>query len=174
MNNLESEIYKLSFELSEILDENEINKLLGILSSDGVYAMWVYAMDKLDWKFSENIEEMKNMDLFRLIDMISEIDKYVSRGMNYEDLLSEIANLTNDIKCLKKEIENLKKENRGKNSEVLNENNNNLMEKEIERNKTLNKYFHELAQDLNKLLFMKELLEKVFIYARYHARAKGK
>jgi len=46
-------------------------------------------------------------------------------------------------------------------------------EKEKNRGQILNKYFQNLAQDLNKLLFMKELLEKVFIYALYHAKAKG-
>ena len=110
--NLESEIYRLSFELSQSLNENEINKLLGILSSDGVYAMWVYAMDK--------------------------------------------------VKEKKDKIENLLKK--------LNE----FVNVEMTNNAIDNSYFQTLAQDLNKLLFMKELLEKVLIYARYQVRAMGK
>ena len=105
---LESEIYKLSFELSKSLSENEINKLLGVLASDGVYAMWVYAMDRF--------EDNKNI----IIELIKKLDNFVM----------------------------------GKKQNYIN-----------------NQYFQELAKDLNKLLFMKELLEKVLIYARYHKRA---
>lgn len=35
------------------------------------------------------------------------------------------------------------------------------------------KYFQELSRDLRKLLFFREMLEKILIYARYHAKAKG-
>ena len=111
-NNLESEIYRLSFELSQYLNENEINKLLGILSSDGVYAMWVYAMDK----FKDKKEKIENL--------LKNVNKFVNV--------------------------------------------------EIKNDTVNNQYFQTLAQDLNKLLFMKELLEKVLIYARYHKRAMGK
>jgi len=34
--NLESKIYELSFELSEAIDKNTLQKLLGVLASDGV------------------------------------------------------------------------------------------------------------------------------------------
>lgn len=35
------------------------------------------------------------------------------------------------------------------------------------------KYFSNLSQDIHKLLFFKEILEKVLTYARYHAKAYG-
>uniref|UniRef100_A0A7V4E3R8 Uncharacterized protein n=1 Tax=candidate division WOR-3 bacterium TaxID=2052148 RepID=A0A7V4E3R8_UNCW3 len=163
---LESEIYKLSFELSEILDGKEINKLLGILSSDGVYAMWVYAMDKLDWNFSENKEDMKNMKLFKLLYSISELDKYVSKKIRFDDkFCEELAKLTQEINYLKK------KKRRDK---IEEEKLKNKIEERNQKFQKLNQYFKDLAQDLNKLLFMKELLEKVFIYALYHAHAKEK
>jgi hypothetical protein len=110
--NLESEIYRLSFELSEEFEENDLNKLLGILASDGVYAMWVYAKDKF------NKDQQKIKEINRLI---RDLDNFVKGNKNNID----------------------------------------------------NEYFQSLAQDLNKLLFMKELLEKVLIYAIYHAKAKG-
>jgi hypothetical protein len=110
--NLESEIYRLSFELSEKFEENDLNKLLGVLASDGVYAMWVYAKDKF------NKDQQKIKEINRLI---KDLDNFVKGNKNNID----------------------------------------------------NKYFQNLAQDLNKLLFMKELLEKVLIYAIYHAKAKG-
>ena len=34
-------------------------------------------------------------------------------------------------------------------------------------------YFQTIAQDLHKLLFLKQLLEKTLVYARYHAKALG-
>jgi hypothetical protein len=39
--------------------------------------------------------------------------------------------------------------------------------------KELDKFFQTLSQDLNQLLFFKEMLEKALIYARYHAKAMG-
>jgi len=111
--NLESNIYKLSSGLSETIDVNDINKLLGILASDGVYAIWVYANDKFK-KDQQKINKIKNL--------IEELNNFVN--VNYNRDIDD-------------------------------------------------KYFQNLAQDLNKLLFMKDLLEKVFIYARYHAKAKG-
>jgi hypothetical protein len=110
---LESEIYRLSFELSETIDVNDLNKLLGILASDGVYAMWVYANDKF--------KKDKEQKIGKIMKLIEELDNFVNGNKNNID----------------------------------------------------DKYFQNLAQDLNKLLFMKELLEKVFIYALYHAKAKG-
>jgi NTP pyrophosphatase (non-canonical NTP hydrolase) len=129
--NLESEIYKLSFELSEKIDVNDLQKLLGILSNDGVYAMWIYAKDK----FKKNKEQQKN-----------------DRSKENKDQQKDKIDIIN---YLVKELGNFVKGNK-KDDENID-----------------NKYFQDLAQDLNKLLFMKELLEKVLIYAIYHAKAKG-
>lgn len=112
--NLESEIYRLSFELSEAIDKNNLQKLLGVLESDGVYAMWVYAMDKFK-KTTEEKEKIKKI--------IKDINKFVKVSATNDDIDQQ--------------------------------------------------YFQQLAQDLEKLLFMKDLLERVFIYALYHAKAKG-
>jgi len=111
--NLESKIYELSFELSEAIDKNTLQKLLGVLASDGVYAMWVYAKDKF------KKENNKKRQIAKLIN-----------------------NLNDYIKI-------------------------------TEENEINDNYFKNLASDLNKLLFMKDLLERVFIYALYHAKAKG-
>jgi len=111
--NLESEIYQFSFELSEAIDKNNLQKLLGVLSNDGVYAMWVYAVDK----FKKDQQKMNKIN-----DVIKKLNNFVINGCK------------GDIN---------------------------------------NNYFQTLAQDLNRLLFMKELLERVLIYARYHAMTKG-
>jgi hypothetical protein len=125
--NLESDIYRLSFMFSEKFEENELNKLLGVLASDGVYAMWVYAKDK----FKKDQQKIKEIN----------------------SLIRDLNNFVDDKKDNKKDGENIDNKNDNKNID--------------------NEYFQNLAQDLNKLLFMKELLEKVLIYAIYHAKAKG-
>jgi hypothetical protein len=43
-----------------------------------------------------------------------------------------------------------------------------------ESNKDWEKFFQTIAENPSNLLFLKELLEKVLIYARYHAKARGK
>jgi hypothetical protein len=113
-NNLEALIARISYELvnEKILGENEINKLLGILSSNGVYAMWVYAKSK------KEIDENKFFEKLKPI-----LDK-----------LNKIENLNENHK---------------------------------------EKYFQSISEDLYKLLFLKQLLEKTLIYARYHAKALG-
>jgi uncharacterized membrane protein YgaE (UPF0421/DUF939 family) len=166
--NLEPKIYELSFKLSEAIDKNNLQKLLGVLSNDGVYAMWVYAMDKLDWKFSKDIEEMKKMKFFRLMEVISNLSEFSSEKLDYVNVLKEIATLSAEIDKLNQELKNMNENNQEKRNKEHEK-----KEKEKNRGQILNKYFQNLAQDLNKLLFMKELLEKVFIYALYHAKAKG-
>jgi TolA-binding protein len=170
--NLESNIYELSFELSEFIDKNDLQKLLGVLANDGVYAMWVYAMDKLDWKFSDNVNKMKKMVLFKLLSVISELDKYSLKKLDFDKCLKEIADLTQRLSILEGEIKELQKE-KNKEKEQKEQKEEEIKNITKERNQKMNQYFQNLAQDLNKLLFMKELLEKVFIYALYHAKAKG-
>ncbi len=111
MENLEALISRISFEIVNegILDRNEIDKLLGVLANDGVYAMWVYAKSQKD---------IKEENLFK---KLGEILKKASEltDSNYES------------------------------------------------------YFQKVSEDLTKLLFLKHLLEKTLIYARYHAKALG-
>ena len=105
MENLEYKINQVAFEIAQFLDKTEINKLLGVLASDGVYAMWVYAKAKKDIMESELYGKLKS-----ILDI-----------SNYEDY---------------------------------------------------EQYFQKLSEDINELLFRKELIEQALIYARYHAKAK--
>ncbi len=168
MANLEALISKISFEIVNegILDENEINKLLGVLANDGVYAMWVYALDKLGLSFKENEEEQRKEKIFALLGKIAELDKYVTNSLNYEDLVKKISKLTKEIKDLKQELKR-------KQGEEKNNLEKEIKEKEQERNTKINEYFINVSKDIQKLLFLKQLLEKTLIYARYHARASG-
>ncbi len=117
--NMEALISKVSFDLVEedILDENDINKLLGVLANDGVYAMWVYAISK----FGE--EKTK-----RFINKISNLSKYIGHEIRKDDEASEkwSTQVSNDM--------------------------------------------IEISKDLNKLLLLKQILERTLIYARYYAK----
>jgi len=93
--------------------KNAIDKSLGVLMNDGVYAYYIYV----------NSEEID--DVF--IDKIEGLKKFIK--INGEN----------------------------KDNQKLDE-----------------KYFQSLSEDLEKLLFFRELLEKVLIYARYHAKAELK
>jgi histidyl-tRNA synthetase len=83
--NIESLIVKVSYELvsEKILDKNQINKLLGVLASNGVYAMWVYALDKFD-----NEEKQKN--LFEFLKKIAELDRFITQSLS--ELINGIEN----------------------------------------------------------------------------------
>ncbi|HCE32392.1 hypothetical protein, partial [Fusobacterium sp.] len=119
--NLESKIYKLSFELSEKFEENELNKLLGVLASDGVYAMWVYAKDKFECKFSKNEEEMKKQKCFRLLEIISNLSEFSSKKLDYNEVLKEIAKSTDDIDKLNQKLKEKRSNKGNKNEEEIKE-----------------------------------------------------
>jgi len=156
--NLDATINKVGFEIANILDENLINKLLGVLAQDGVYAMWVYALNK--------VEEEK---LLYLLLQLSDF------SINITDKNNNIVKLEN----IQKQIELFKRINELKNELKQNKNNQakkeELKTKEEEYKNLFTKnydFFKILSTDLNQLLFFKELLEKALIYARYHAKAK--
>jgi len=133
--NLDAKINMVGFKIAEILDENMINKLLGVLANDGVYAMWVYAINKL--KDIELLEFLKELSILPVnIDIL--------KNYQFEDSINEIKNESNQ------------KQRKIKYSQKV---------------KELDKFFQTLSQDLNPLLFFKEMVEKALIYARYHAKA---
>jgi len=88
--------------------KNELEKSLGVLSNDGVYAYYVYVKSK-------KVDDI-------LLNQIESIKKYC---LNSSD-------------------------------------SNNWQE-----------FFEKLSEDLSSLLFFREILEKILIYARYHAKAMG-
>ncbi|ACX73150.1 conserved hypothetical protein [Methanocaldococcus vulcanius M7] len=120
MGNLEMMINNVAFKIVKEIEnmkkeekewkkyKNEIEKALGVLSNDGVYAYWVYCKSKeIDKIFIEKIEPLM---------------KYTKTTLNdgsYEE------------------------------------------------------YFQKLSNDINDLLFFKEILERTLILARYHAKALG-
>jgi excinuclease UvrABC helicase subunit UvrB len=135
--NLDAKINMVGFEIANILDENIINKLLGVLANDGVYAMWVYAINKL--KDTELLKFLKELSILP-------INIYTLKNYQFKNAINEIENERN------------KKQRKIKFSQKV---------------KELDEFFQTLSQDLNQLLFFKEMLEKALIYARYHAKAMG-
>ena len=116
VENLDAWINKISYQLVKKIKQedkskykNEIDKALGVLSNDGVYAYYVYARaKKIDKIFINEIQEIK-----RFVSVKGVKD---TQGLNQD-------------------------------------------------------YFEKLSQDLPSLLFFREILEKILIYARYHAKA---
>jgi len=115
VQNLDALINKIGSKIAESIDQkdktkykNEIDKSLGVLSNDGVYAYYVYVKSK------------KVDDVF--LDKIKDITNYTETKLDNNDYES---------------------------------------------------YFQSLSQNLNDLLFFREILEKILIYARYHAKAMG-
>ena len=117
---LDALISDLSFQLISKINElenekkkalNLIDKALGVLSNDGVYAYFVYIISQKNNKFN---------------------------GI-FLDTLESVFNIA-------------------KNEETYSSDNR-------------QNYFKSIANDIHKLLFLKQLLEKTLIYARYHAKA---
>lgn len=109
---LESVICKLGSAIAEKIspnEKNEIDKALGVLSSDGVYAYYVYVISK----------KIDNVFLDEITDLMNYTDTKLSKN-NYKD------------------------------------------------------YFIKLSNNINDLLFFKEILEQTLIFARYHAKAREK
>ncbi|WP_029521343.1 hypothetical protein [Persephonella sp. IF05-L8] len=90
---------------------NLIDKALGVLSNDGVYAYYVYIISQKNGEFNKI----------------------------FLDSLEEIFNIAKY--------------------------------KEAYNSDSRQNYFKDITNDIHKLLFLKQLLEKTLIYARYHAKA---
>ena len=169
MSNLDAIINELGFEIAQIIDENMINKMLGVLANDGVYAMWVFCLDKLDWKFEKNEEKFKNYQLYKFMEQLNKLSKNLNNSkLNLiNSNFNEIFSLTDEISELQKDIKNIKDKKIKKDKEIKKE------KKEKKRNTILNSFFWKLSEDIHQLLFFKDMVEKALIYARYHAKALG-
>ncbi len=177
MNNIEALISRISYEIvsEKILDETEINKLLGVLSNNGVYAMWVYALDKIDtaFKIDDDTISIKRPRLFKLILLLRPLLYKVYQTCFIDGLLQKEENKKNELTQKLEEI------NEGTLSDVEKEKKRNKLKNEI-RNyltkefiKETSIYLQIISKDIHKILFLKQLIEKTLIYARYHAKALG-
>ena len=142
--NLNAMINKIGFEIISkgIVNESEINKMLGVLANDGVYAWWVFINEKLKENSVKLLNEIFNQENFSVFIKEYNIDK--------------IKNMT---------METIKKISDAKNGKERKEIFTNW-QKEVSKD-----FFHKLSENLSDLLFFREILEKILIYARYHAKA---
>ena len=145
-NNLDAMINKISFEIVSVVGKNEIEKLLGVLSNDGVYAMWVFSNDKL---------KLDSIKFWKVIFNEEQMTKIFSKYKKGFEVIKKLT--TTKITEIQKERNDKRKK------QIFNE-----WQKEI----TVN-FFHKLSENLKNLLFFREILEKILIYARYHAKAMG-
>lgn len=116
-SNLDYICIKYGQEIGLKSDEANLQKALGVLREDGVYAMFLWLENK-DKKTRESLIPLLNQGC---------INKY---------LQNDSQNFQGDFKSF---CENLK----------------------------------DVAQDLDKLLFLKKILERTLTYALYHAKVKG-
>ncbi|MEO1783990.1 hypothetical protein V4762_02810 [Thermodesulfobium sp. 4217-1] len=134
-NNLEATINKISYEIvnNKIINASEINKMLGVLATDGAYAWWIYTNVKI------GSNTVKLMRIILCEDIIKNI---------FKNILENLKNENTDYFLCKENSENEK--------DVL---------------ESFEKFFLLLSADLHQLLFFKDVLERILIYARYHAKA---
>ena len=164
---LDAKINEVGFDLANLLDKNTIEKLLGVLSADGVYAMWVYAKDKLNFDFNQ---DFINKELFKFLKQMSEFQNYFKKLYLWNDeKKSKIENLSKEITKKYNKLNSLKNNQRKERDQLFKQ----ISQQKEERLKLIDKPFLKLSENLEQLLFFKEILEKTLIYARYHAKAKG-
>lgn len=166
--NLDALINKISFELvnEKILEENQINKMLGVLANDGVYAWWVYAKKEMDWKFESEEKKFKEGKLVQLLYKLKELSFLFEQEIINDSSIKDICDKQLVIIKLQNDKRNKNKSEKEKIEKDINK-------KREEQNEILNCFFHNLSEDLPNLLFFREILEKILIYARYHAKAMG-
>ncbi|MDQ7031097.1 MAG: hypothetical protein Q9M37_00045 [Desulfonauticus sp.] len=165
-NNIDALINEISFEIvkEKIVDKNQIDKMLGVLANDGVYAWWVYTKKELNWKFVSDESKFKEFELIRLILLLNRFD-FLFREILSEQDINKISQLQEQIN----NKQNEKKSKKDKNKEIDKE----IANLKGQQNDLLNNFFVDLSQNLQNLLFFREILEKILIYARYHAKAMG-
>lgn len=117
INNLDYLCIKHGQEIGFEGDKTKLQKALGVLREDGVYAMFLWLEDK-DKKTREKLMDLFNED---------RIKRYLNDSSNFPD---------DDFK--------------------------NFCEK-----------LKDIAQDIDKLFFLKKILERTLTYALYHAKVKG-
>ena len=166
-NNLDVLINKIGFEIvnKKIIEKNLIDKMLGVLANDGVYAWWVYTKKELNWKFVSDEAKFKEFEFIKLILLLNEFD-YLFGKILLEENITKICEL-------QKNIEEKQKEKKDKNNNDKRKLDNEIKKLKEQQNSLINQFFIKLSEDLNNLLFFREVIEKILIYARYHAKAMG-
>ena len=148
--------------------ENLIQKTLGILEEDGIFAFYIYliSVEGTDERSISLAIQREIEQLFRdkRLKLLEEIDSQEKAGELKDGGLNEL-----QCKCLVEEKQELYRrledKNIGKNEM------NHLKEKKDKINSFVIKEILSLTKSINTLLFAKSLIEKTLIYARYQAKS---
>ena len=175
LENLEALISIISFKIvnEKILDETEINKLLGVLSSNGVYAMWVYALDKLEtsFKVKKDDNHIERPQIFKFLLKLKPLLYKVYQTCFIDGMLQKEENKRSELEQKISEIESENLDEKEKRKRISKEKNKiiDFLTKELIKESSI--YYQLVSKDIHKLLFLKQLLEKTLTYARYNAKA---
>jgi len=127
--NLEHEIAKISYTIAknQTIGKNIVDKALGILVNDGIYAMWLFIEEKAGKEAGDNKTNPEKL--------CHELQCLLKHFFSLESF--------DDYFCSDKEKRLL--------------------------------FFQKLTQDLNRLLLVRQILEKLLIYTRHQYKAlKGR
>ncbi|WP_297447006.1 hypothetical protein [Desulfurobacterium sp.] len=83
--NIEALTSRIAYEIVSkgILNESEINKLLGVLTNNGVYAMWVYAQANFK---NGKTNKKANKKFCEFLIKILRLDTFISKKLNVNDI----------------------------------------------------------------------------------------
>ncbi|MFU0800649.1 MAG: CRISPR type III-B/RAMP module-associated protein Cmr5 [Xylanivirga thermophila] len=128
--NLDAAINSFSYDMVKKMVENKkykqkllnnIEKALGVLTNDGVYAYYVFCKSQIDKENKDNPEKDPMFQIY-IMNIVKEFQTFVKHKLN---------------------------------------------------DKGYDAFFCKLSEDIHDLLFFKDIIEQVLIYARYHAKACG-
>jgi hypothetical protein len=149
--------------------ENLIQKTLGILEEDGIFAFYIYLIsvegNSNEGRISLAIQrEIEQLFRDKRLKLLEEIDSQEKAGKLKDGGLNEL-----QCKYLVEEKQELYRrlddKNMGGNEK------NHLKEKKNKINSFVIREILFLTKDINTLLFAKSLIEKTLIYARYQAKS---
>lgn len=146
--------------------ENTLNKALGVLEEQGVYAMFLYLFAR---------EERCGVDeLCQLLGDTCDTDVPRQCGAELKDLESRLQNARRQEKEQGRQQKPQQRGRSGRHQTEAGVSEITRLEEEIQKKKT--EFFNKvesLADDLDQLLFAREVLHNALVYARYHAKARA-
>lgn len=149
---------------------NIIQKALGILQEDGLFAFYIYLLS-IEGNSDEGIASLRIQgkidQLFRNENV--ELLKEISSPEKAEELRSEELNEFLQSKSLIEEKETIFR--RLEQGNIERSEKEKVNEKKNKINSFITKEIISLTEDINTLLLAKSLIEKTLIYARYQAKS---
>lgn len=166
--NLDVILNQAGFDLATTLEKNTIEKLLGILAKDGVYAMWLWALNNVEKNDLFKLTDSQILDTNTVFVKFLATINNINTSIWTTEILNKVTKVKIEIKNLETEIKKLNDKNIKKQKQYE------LKTKQNELIRIISVFFLNLSSDLNNLLFFKYKMEKALTYARYHAKIMDK